>query len=212
MFSSLKLAVKKVVILPWVGEKEGSFKSARGGVGQGGHHGDPPRGRSMLLLHLPVVPKIEKADVSLSGSGFFFFFVHSSIGRTFMSPFLCIRTMPFLLWSETIRPLSNLDIEKTRPKKASANFSMCSFLSPGILHPAGRQRNGRGSRPGPGFPLPCRTCSSLRLLCARSQDQCSSEDARDSASITDCNHCSIPSALAAPNSCYRHCPSNRYGA
>lgn len=58
----------------------------------------------------------------------------------------------------------------------------------------------------------CRTCSSLRLLCARSQDQCSSEDACDSASITDCNHCSIPSALAAPNSCYRHCPSNRYGA
>lgn len=74
MFSPLKLAVKKVVILPWVGEKEGSFKSARGGVGQGGHHGDRPRGHSMLLLHLPVVPKIEKADVSLSGSGFFFFF------------------------------------------------------------------------------------------------------------------------------------------
>lgn len=71
MFSPLKLAVKKVVILPWVGEKEGSFKSARGGVGQGGHHGDRPRGHSMLLLHLPVVPKIEKADVSLSGSGFF---------------------------------------------------------------------------------------------------------------------------------------------
>lgn len=75
MFSPLKLAVKKVVILPWVGEKEGSFKSARGGVGQGGHHGDRPRGHSMLLLHLPVVPKIEKADVSLSGSGFFFFFL-----------------------------------------------------------------------------------------------------------------------------------------
>lgn len=160
----------------------------------------------------PLSLRLKKLTYHSLEVGFFFFFVHSSVGLTFMSPFLCIRTMPFLLWSETIRPLSNLDIEKTRPKKASANFSMCSFLSPGILHPAGRQRNGRGSRPGTGFPSPCRTCSSLRLLCARSQDQCSSEDACDLASITDCNHCSIPSALAAPNSCYRHCPSNRYGA
>lgn len=179
-------------------------------MGQGGRHGDPALGCSMLLLHLLFVPKIEKSDLSLPASAAFS--VHGSVGCTFVSPCLCVRTMLFLLCSETTRPLSNLEIEITRPKKASAHFSMCCFMSAGILHPAGRQRNGRGSHPGHGFTSPCLTCCPLCRLRARSQDQCSLEDLCELAFIPDCHHCSIPPVVAVPKSCYCHYPLNRYGA
>lgn len=73
MFLTPKISREKAAISPHLfccglAGKGGSFKSGRGGVGQGRYWDDLPLGCSVMLLHLLFVPKIEKSNILLPAS------------------------------------------------------------------------------------------------------------------------------------------------